>query len=48
MNLQKLSDINLLNATENIVQKERELLLEILQHLQEIERRRLFSEEEME
>jgi hypothetical protein len=44
MNLKKLSDSTLLDQTLHLVQRERELLSDILHHLREIERRRLFSE----
>lgn len=44
MNLQNLTDQNLLEKTAQLVQSERELLTEILHHLREIERRRLFSQ----
>ena len=43
MNLKSVSDQILLNETDRLVQQERELLIEILRHLREIERRRLFS-----
>lgn len=43
MNLRTLSDSQLLEKTESLAQRERELLTEILHHLQEIETRRLFS-----
>lgn len=44
MNLQNLTDQNLLEKTAQLVQSERDLLTEILHHLREIERRRLFSQ----
>lgn len=44
MNLKNISDQVLLEKTENLVKRERELLSEILHHLREIERRRLFSQ----
>ncbi len=44
MNPEKMSDQNLLVATEKLVQEERELLTLILRHLHEIERRRLFCD----
>jgi hypothetical protein len=44
MNLRKLTDLSLLEKTTELVQRERELLTEILHHLLEIERRRLFSQ----
>lgn len=43
MNLKTLSDTQLLQNTECLVQREREILTEVLAHLHEIERRRLFS-----
>ena len=43
MNLTFLSDIALVQTTENLVRKEREILLSVLDHLREINRRRLFS-----
>ncbi|MES3038961.1 MAG: HNH endonuclease signature motif containing protein [Bdellovibrionota bacterium] len=43
INLKKLSDQNLIFNTEKLVQQERELLTNVLTHLREIERRRLFS-----
>src|SRR6185369_13706857 len=42
-NLTSLSDQTLLNETQKLVKQERELLSQILHHLREIERRRLFS-----
>ncbi len=44
MNLRQLSDKNLLQNTKNLVVRERELFTEIIHHLQEIQRRRLFSD----
>ncbi|MCC7405076.1 MAG: hypothetical protein IT288_11820, partial [Bdellovibrionales bacterium] len=44
MNLQNLSDQSLLNATEQLVREERELLTKILYHLHEIERRKLYCD----
>ncbi|NUM88563.1 MAG: hypothetical protein HUU37_05090, partial [Bdellovibrionales bacterium] len=41
--MQHLTDKALLEETENLVRKERQLLGVILRHLREIERRRLFS-----
>ena len=43
MNLKNLSDDSLILNTKILVQKEREIITEILHHLREIERRRLFS-----
>ena len=43
MNLNNLSDENLLQNTQRLVAQEREVLIEVLHHLKEIERRRLFS-----
>jgi hypothetical protein len=43
MNLKNISDEILLENTEALVQKEREVLGEVLWHLNEIDRRRLFS-----
>ncbi len=45
MNLKNISDQVLLERTENLVRRERELLGEVLHHLKEIERRRLFSQQ---
>ena len=44
MNLEILSDSNLVQNTERLVREECALLARILQHLREIERRRLFSD----
>jgi 5-methylcytosine-specific restriction endonuclease McrA len=44
MNLKNLSDSDLLSQTQSLVRRERELLSEILHHLREIERRRLFAQ----
>lgn len=44
MNLNAISDSQLLIQTSELVKKERELLHEILLHLHEIDRRRLYSE----
>ncbi len=44
MKLQSLSDRQLLQQTQQLVQNERELLGEILNHLKEVERRKLFSD----
>ncbi|MDZ4660267.1 MAG: HNH endonuclease signature motif containing protein [Pseudomonadota bacterium] len=43
MNLNSLSDKELLEKTKSLVTSEREVLTEILRHLQEIQRRRLYS-----
>jgi 5-methylcytosine-specific restriction endonuclease McrA len=43
MNLKHLSDDRLLSETQKLVGQEREVLLQVLHHLKEIERRRLFS-----
>jgi hypothetical protein len=43
VNIRQLSDQNLLLSTERLVKQERELLSQVLNHLKEIERRRLFS-----
>ncbi len=43
MNLSSLPDPNLIEKTENLVRQERELLTNVLHHLREIDRRRLFS-----
>ncbi len=43
MNLKKLSDQNLLTATQQLAKQEREILTTILHHLREVERRRLYS-----
>lgn len=44
MNLKHLSDSDLLQSTRTMVARERELLSEILWHLEEIDRRRLFAD----
>ena len=44
MNLKSLSDQALLAATEKLAHEERELLIAVLAHLREIERRRLFCD----
>ncbi len=44
MKLHTLSDRDLLQQTQQLVQKERALLSEILQHLKEVERRKLYSD----
>ncbi len=44
MNLRALSDKDLLQNTKKLVARERELFTEIIHHLQEIQRRRLFSD----
>jgi hypothetical protein len=44
MNLTHLKDAVLLSQIKDFVQAERDLLVKILQHLREIERRRLFSD----
>lgn len=44
MQLHKLKDSELLSQIKTYVQSERELLVKILHHLREIERRRLFSD----
>ncbi len=44
MNLRALSDKDLLRNTKNLVTQEREILTNVLQHLREIERRRLFAD----
>lgn len=43
MDVTQLSDADLLNRTEKLVEKERENLTVILRHLREIERRKLYS-----
>ena len=43
MNLESLKDDVLIGKTETLVRQERELLTDVLRHLREIERRRLFS-----
>ncbi|MGE4132377.1 MAG: HNH endonuclease [Bdellovibrionales bacterium] len=43
MNLTSIPDGELIERTDSIVKREREVLAEVLQHLREIERRRLFS-----
>lgn len=42
--LHQLSDTELLSQTQKLVARERELTLEILWHLQEVEKRRLYSQ----
>ena len=44
MTLKNLSDKDLLIATKNAVRRERETTTEVLRHLQEMERRRLFAD----
>ncbi len=44
MNLKSLSDSQLLEATKTLATREREVMTSILWHLEEIERRRLFSD----
>ena len=44
MNLKNLSDKDLLAAVKNAVRSERETTMEVLRHLQELERRRLFAD----
>lgn len=44
MNLKHLTDKTLLADTKRLAQKEREITLEMLHHLKEIERRKLFSD----
>lgn len=44
MNLKHLNDKELLSQTQRIVRNERQLLTQILHHLQEVERRKLFSD----
>jgi hypothetical protein len=44
MDLRRISDQELLANTKNLVAREREVLLEVLHHLREIERRRLYSD----
>ena len=44
MNLNSLTDDTLISKTDALVAREREILAEVLHHLREIERRRLFSE----
>lgn len=44
MNLKNLSDQELLLRTDDLARRERELLNQVLHHLREIERRRLFSD----
>jgi hypothetical protein len=43
MNLKHLTDSELLKEAKNLVSQEQELLVKVLHHLKEIERRRLFS-----
>jgi hypothetical protein len=44
MNLQNLSDQQLMSETKSLVKQEAALLITILHHIQEIDRRRLYSE----
>ncbi|MCB9025951.1 MAG: HNH endonuclease [Bdellovibrionaceae bacterium] len=44
LNLKHLKDHELLTQTLNLVQKERHMLTQVLHHLKEVERRRLFSD----
>lgn len=44
MNLKLINDRTLIQKIEDLVHKERELLIEILHHLREIDRRRFYSE----
>lgn len=44
MNLKNMPDKELLSKTDELARRERELLTEVLHHLREIERRRLFSD----
>lgn len=44
MDLRRFSDQELLSRTKDLVARERETVTEVLQHLREIERRRLFSD----
>ena len=44
LNLTQLTDKSLLDQTKSLVQKERSLTVKILHHLQEIEKRKLFSD----
>jgi hypothetical protein len=44
LSLRNLSDKDLLNNTQTLVKRERQLFTEILQHLQEIQRRRLYAD----
>ena len=44
MTLKHLSDIDLLTVTKNAAKKERAITTEVLRHLQEMERRRLFAD----
>ena len=43
-NVKNISDAVLLEATDQLVAQERELLISVLEHLREIERRRLFCD----
>ena len=44
MNLKSLSDKSLLAHTLNLARKERQILMEVLWHLHEIDRRKLYSD----
>src|SRR4051812_27192776 len=43
MNLKNLSDDTLLSQTRSFVEREREMTLQVLHHLKEAERRRLYA-----
>ena len=43
MTLKSLSDDVLIERLKNLVQEEREILMAVLRHLREVERRRLFA-----
>ena len=43
MKLKNLSDDVLIERLKNLVQEEREILMSVLHHLREVERRRLFA-----
>jgi hypothetical protein len=44
LNLKQLKDSELLSQTKQLVQKERQVLTQILNHIREVERRKLFSD----
>ncbi len=44
MNLKHLTDSTLLKDTKNLASKERELTVQILHHIKEIDRRKLYSD----
>ena len=45
MNLKNMSDTTLLRITKNLVQEEREILSQVLWHLREVDKRKLYSDQ---